>query len=529
MTITVPPSAFFLSEPAGHNNGVDFLGLRQTNLDMMAEMIPGTNNVTAYIRPFSLLSWIFWKFHALCVESGIDQPDSSSLRAFRERIEILFTWGARIEDYPNIPGKQAEPPPAGSGGLTPLTFKDWMRVQDSTSLIAALWYGPASKVVSGLGLLMPVPGRAGFFRTVGQGVALAQALDERLRSDANRYDNLLSTLNTVTASEDDARELWNLWKPDNISVAEQVAFREVLYDGTSVGDHKSQIGKRSSTLGLVRLHLKQAGNTQSVRDIRTGMMLSRRPDGTVYAVPSELKEARDKWVIFQVRQLQRLALESMLSWCETAILIGVHDTGELVARFAQEWDDSDYQFSATDRLGDVLSAIAGLFSSLEEFLACCREGKISFPLDLIETIQEAFTESNGKYAAHCFHGLLLCAAFAGCVDPQSPFLRLGGPARIPFEHLRKRLVGLGDMRIRDTMTYMLEAMVISQHFATAANRFDGQNQRLRIAIEETGLVPLVGSRWQPTVTEDRLPMLMSLAADCGIMSVGDGGGLYGVI
>lgn len=29
-------------------------------------------------------------------------------------------------------------------------------------------------------------------------------------------------------------------------------------------------------------------------------------------------------------------------------------------------------------------------------------------------------------------------------------------------------------------------MVLSQHFATAVNRFDGQNQRLRLSIDEAG-------------------------------------------
>lgn len=67
--------------------------------------------------------------------------------------------------------------------------------------------------------------------------------------------------------------------------------------------------------------------------------------------------------------------------------------------------------------------------------------------------------------------------------------------------------------------------MISQHFATAVNRFDGQNQRLRLAIEETGLVSLVGSRWAPTVTEDRLPMLLSLAGDCALLDT-DGDGRY---
>ena len=69
MNIALPQSAFFLPPTSSENNGVDFLGLRQANLDMMAALVPGTNNVTSYIRPFSVLSWIFWKFHGLCEQA----------------------------------------------------------------------------------------------------------------------------------------------------------------------------------------------------------------------------------------------------------------------------------------------------------------------------------------------------------------------------------------------------------------------------------------------------------------------------
>jgi hypothetical protein len=64
---------------------------------------------------------------------------------------------------------------------------------------------------------------------------------------------------------------------------------------------------------------------------------------------------------------------------------------------------------------------------------------------------------------------------------------------------------------------VIEAMIISQHFATAVHRFDGQNQRLRLAIGDMGLESLVGEPWQPVVTEDRLSTLLSLAAESGII------------
>jgi hypothetical protein len=61
-------------------------------------------------------------------------------------------------------------------------------------------------------------------------------------------------------------------------------------------------------------------------------------------------------------------------------------------------------------------------------------------------------------------------------------------------------------------------MIISQHFATAVNRFDGQNQRLRLAVEETGIEPLVDEPWSPTITEDRLATLLSLAQEAGVLN-----------
>jgi hypothetical protein len=204
MNIALPQSAFFLPPTSSENNGVDFLGLRQANLDMMAALVPGTNNVTSYIRPFSVLSWIFWKFHGLCEQAGNDRPTSEDVRMFRERIEVLFTWGARLDDTPNIPGKRAEPP-SGAGPVA-LTFKAWGRVQSSTSLIAALWYGPASKTATGLGFLEPF--KAGFFRPTRRGVDLAEALDGVLRTNAGLYARLLDTLVPVSAAEDDARALW---------------------------------------------------------------------------------------------------------------------------------------------------------------------------------------------------------------------------------------------------------------------------------------------------------------------------------
>jgi hypothetical protein len=88
---------------------------------------------------------------------------------------------------------------------------------------------------------------------------------------------------------------------------------------------------------------------------------------------------------------------------------------------------------------------------------------------------------------------------------------------VSLDNLRRRLIGLDDVSVREAFQFILESMIISQHFSTAVNRFDGQNQRLRLTIEETGLEVLVDKPWQPTVTEDRLATLLSLAAQSGLV------------
>ncbi|CAH2401056.1 hypothetical protein MES5069_270227 [Mesorhizobium escarrei] len=52
------------------------------------------------------------------------------------------------------------------------------------------------------------------------------------------------------------------------------------------------------------------------------MFFSGLSDGNAYEVLAELRPALRKWIVLQVRQLQRLALESLLSWSERRVIGG---------------------------------------------------------------------------------------------------------------------------------------------------------------------------------------------------------------
>ena len=513
MNVSLPGEPFILPVPERENSGVDFLGLRQVNLDLMALLLPGINNVTLYVRPFTLLAWIHWKFHELCSREGLTDPSARDLRLFRERIEVLFTWGARLENTPRIPGKDAAPP--ATKGKVELTFDAWGRVQSSTSLIAALWYGPASKTVGGLGFLDPAG--SGFFRTSGCGVQLATALDLLLRSNRAVYARVLDTLAPVEADERTAAALWKLWGVWETKQAEKRAFRAALFSEASVGNYGTPMGRRSSTIALARYYLGRVEKRISSEDIRGGMFFASLA-GRKGGLPGALMPAHVRWVLLQVRQLQRLALEAMLAWCETQILSGVK-TSDAICEHASEAVRS-YHPDILKR-GTIVAALASYdarFPDANAYLSLARKESSLSPFGLMAEILDLLRDGDKRVIGTAFHALLLCASVAACfADQAAPELGLGGAARISLADLRRGLTALAGLSVNKAIEHVLETMVLSQHFATAVNRYDGQSQRLRFSIEETGLESLVPRPWRPNVTEDRLLTALDLSAECGII------------
>ena len=159
MTVIGTEVPVFVSPYRPEQGGTDFLGLRQVNVDLMDECLPGFNNVSSYVRPFSVISWVYWKFHDLAA-AHIDEPDLKQQQVWQEKAEILFTWGHILNGVRGIPGTDSRPPRAGTVSLD---FESWKRIPTSTSLMAAVQYGPAAKVSDGLGFIEPVPEARGCF------------------------------------------------------------------------------------------------------------------------------------------------------------------------------------------------------------------------------------------------------------------------------------------------------------------------------------------------------------------------------
>ena len=112
--------------------------------------------------------------------------------------------------------------------------------------MAAVQYGPAAKTIDGLGFLFPA-GKS-FFQTVGEGIALAEALD---RNITNRDRNgLLKDLRPTKATAKQTESMYAAWSILEPSKAEKEAFRRAFFNQATIGESNA-LGRRSTTIQLI--------------------------------------------------------------------------------------------------------------------------------------------------------------------------------------------------------------------------------------------------------------------------------------
>jgi hypothetical protein len=130
--------------------------------------------------------------------------------------------------------------------------------------------------------------------------------------------------------------------------------------------------------------------------------------------------------------------------------------------------------------------------------------------------------------AHALRALLLCAIAAELLAAEPVAERAMGTGHaecVLLKHWRRTVARCRAMPARELLVLLFEGMVLSQHFAIASNRYDGDTQRLRITIEEEGFALLPRKRWKPSLTSHRLASALRLAGDCGLSKVGEDGTL----
>jgi hypothetical protein len=95
--------------------GVDPLGLRQINFDLMDQVLPALNNVARHIRPFVVVTWAWRRAGQLAPARGVDEVPVDDLRDFVDRIEVIYAWSQLLRHSDvDLPGRQVLAPLARS-------------------------------------------------------------------------------------------------------------------------------------------------------------------------------------------------------------------------------------------------------------------------------------------------------------------------------------------------------------------------------------------------------------------------------
>ena len=139
-------------------------------------------------------------------------------------------------------------------------------------------------------------------------------------------------------------------------------------------------------------------------------------------------------------------------------------------------------------------------------------------LDLFGLINETIdiTRNGGsddRLLAAATHLLVLSGLLAATLESDESLSRQfeSSPGRVPLKTTLTLIADEGPLE--DTYYRILAEMVIGQHMAWAVARNTDETQRLRISLEEEGLVPLGGKPLEPAPTADRLENLLPLLAE----------------
>jgi len=497
--------------------GVDYLALRQVNLDMMAEYIPGINNATSWVRPYSVMCWVYWKFYRLMQDNGTESPTEEQMIQFKEKVESLFLWGHQLENLRKVPGIRSTPTKFREEKAN-LSFESWNRDATNTSLRAGVQYGPSLSDRIGLGFLRQVEGD--FYQVTTRGEALAKALDERLRR-RSAYHALVD-LRSMYATSAEAKDLFPAWRTDAATAEEQSVFREAFFM-ESASETDSAIGRRSAIIRLIRHTLQHSRRPVSEDEIRKCMAYERLPSGKKPDLPDNLRATARKWLVLQLRQGQRLALESIMAWVEYRLISkGDRDARKLAEAAVASIRNSPTRALHHETPEAALTGWLGRFETLDDYVEAAKQHQQQLCLfKLGEDLETAVVEEPQNIWPLAFKLLMLTRRFYEWLSAHADLhsdMAHGQSQRISIAFWAKVWDKNRTHPLTDLVALVLKNMVLSQHFAVATNRYEGETQRLRITLEEDGLEALISEPWRPYIAADRLRTLLSLMAGCGIIN-----------
>jgi hypothetical protein len=476
-----------VSELGINPGGVDPLGLRQINFQLMDLVFPGLNNVACHIRPYTLIAWAWKRAAHRAKAEGHRSIGLDTLQDFVDRMEVLFAWSQfLIDPAADLPGRDF---------LSPLLHKPSHRFGDaawkslcekrrySTALSAPVNYGPAVKTLGWL-----IPADDGAF-VASETLSLALAAFEGKLGDLINEPIFNQIGKTVDVSRDIATqvgEAWSMLLPTN---EERTAMLMTLTTSAR------QAALESSSVCLQENVTFRRGAI-SIDTIRTDLC----GDPSPFTASKANAAVVEKWRVVQLRQLFRLALEALLHW----VTLVIHNAGRGLS---------------TKELVLILIEESGSAPNIKDWLRPEQFGSASIP-ERIDRLQRALHElSNTKALARAVREAL---AFSLCED--RPDLVIQDRERLPISIARDETVSLSDVALHGSLSHILDAWIFGQHVYWAVSRGlgDARGQgktilRLKVVqeLQRWRLAPGINLRSFPRATPDRLETAVTLLAESG--------------
>lgn len=452
-----------------HNGGRDFLGLQSVGDAMLDRLLPGLTNQTRHPRYYAFFCWVFDR-------AARAEITSKQFHEFLFRFEsALVLAGA---SHHGSDGK-------GIIGITKATkgpFR-WQTKQDDYSLDKKTWsYRPSALDAAAYGpsferLQLTRRKGPGSLELTPRGLRLATVFQKGLEER-----KFVEGLDTFSSKEVRGAALWKAH--DDLCICrvrpgERAELREVLFrlsDASPVDEVRS----RRLTLALV-LDFVQQGNGEFSRDdddLRTLLYFWRYPGKAKFKPTSQLESTAQAWRLFQARQYQRYAVETL--WASYLRILSERDTlpfsPEILAveiaeriKSAGLLEPSGVNAREVNRLS--IGALADkLLPNKNSWSARSPSSEAAWK----ERIDVSLGEGASIDAFGCAVAMILVLwrRWAGTDEPDSArgFMAAGGRPRISLASMFAECERQKASSLRDFCSWLLTEYVVGQHLRVSADK-----------------------------------------------------------
>ncbi|MGO9356736.1 MAG: septum formation inhibitor-activating ATPase [Xanthobacteraceae bacterium] len=473
--------------------GIDPLGLRQINFDLMDKVLPGLNNVARHVRPFVVVTWAWHRAAVVAREQGRSVVKEDQILDFVDRVDVIYVWSQFLRDAnADLPGRQV---------LDPLIHADrWVfdgpnwharrKVRRlSTALMAPINYGPALKT---MGWIEQHQYHPNVFLPSAAAAPAVAAFEHQISGFINAPAfNRFGPMDVAAADVGSWAEAWALDKPTE---AERAIMRDMF-----MGSNAPSARRKGCNLMLAAARENADPNPEleQIRAAMAGAPSSFVPSG-------ELDETQVAWRRVQVRQLFRLALEALLYWASLRLRDGAKMTNVLVSEFIGEYTEGGVISPSIEWLESPPTAAGG-------------------PTELQDQIVAALRDPAGANLPQAIvAGLKMCLA-----EPPDAPGPLDRPDRLPLARARREAEAWAAASTSDFLRNVFESWIFAQHVYWSVGRglADARARgktilRLKVVLEEDGwaLTPGVDAASRPLPSGDRLRTALTIATECGLIS-----------